>query len=201
VFERRSIEVAPGDRLQITANRRRPGFRVTNGEIVTVKRVDRNGRIHFQDGRSTPGNFREFSYGYAVTAHRSQGKSVDSVIISADGMKRELFYVAASRGKKSAVIITSDKQLLRDAVGRSTARQSATELAQKLRPELHQEILRGLDAARRLATWAARHLSPVFRISKPAPHLDLGQKPHAAPSHETKHQIIREQSHDHDLSL
>jgi conjugative relaxase-like TrwC/TraI family protein len=201
VFERRSIEVAPGDRLQITANRRRPGFRVTNGEIVTVKRVDRNGRIHFQDGRSTPGNFRQFSYGYAVTAHRSQGKSVDSVIISADGMKRELFYVAASRGKKSAVIITSDKQLLRDAVGRSTARQSATELARKLRPGLHQEILRGMDAARRLATWAARHLSPVFRISKPAPHLDLGQKPHAAPSHETKRQIIREQSHDHDLSL
>ena len=40
VYERRSIEVATGDRLLLTANRRENGFRATNGEIVTVAEVD-----------------------------------------------------------------------------------------------------------------------------------------------------------------
>ena len=38
--------------------------------------------------------------GYAITGHRSQGKTVDAVILSGDVMKQELFYVAASRGRE-----------------------------------------------------------------------------------------------------
>ena len=40
VYERRSIEVAPGDSLMLTSNRRDPDFRATNGELVKVKSVD-----------------------------------------------------------------------------------------------------------------------------------------------------------------
>ena len=54
-----------------------------------------------------------------------------------DGMQRELFYVAASRGRETVQVITSDKELLRDSVARSAARQSASELARKVRPGLH----------------------------------------------------------------
>jgi hypothetical protein len=39
VCERRAFEIAPGDKLLVTANRRGLGFRVTNGEIVTVNRM------------------------------------------------------------------------------------------------------------------------------------------------------------------
>jgi ATP-dependent exoDNAse (exonuclease V) alpha subunit len=66
----------------VTANRRDAGFRATNGEIVTVSRVDDRGRIHLKDGRELQSDFKQFAHGYAVTAHRSQGKSVDSAIIS-----------------------------------------------------------------------------------------------------------------------
>jgi hypothetical protein len=59
-----------------------------------------------------PANYRSFAHGYAVTAHRSQGKTVDSVILSGDGMQKELFYVAASRGRHSVTVITSDKERL-----------------------------------------------------------------------------------------
>jgi hypothetical protein len=107
-----------------------------------------------------PDNFRHFTHGYAVTAHRSQGKTVDAVIISADGMRRELFYVAASRGRERALVITSNKEQLLQSVGQSAARQSATELERKLHPGLHQGICRGLAAARRLAMWAAQHFVP-----------------------------------------
>ncbi len=37
-----------------------------------------------------------------MTAHRSQGKTVDSVILSGDGMQKELFYVAASVAAKAS---------------------------------------------------------------------------------------------------
>jgi hypothetical protein len=125
------IEVAAGDQLLLTANRREREFRTTNGEIVIVSAVDASGRVQLKDGRLLPSDFKQFTHGYAVTAHRSQGKSVDSVVISADDLQKELFYVAASRGRDSIVVITSDKERLRESVERSTARKSASELARK----------------------------------------------------------------------
>jgi len=130
VYERRPIEVASGDSLMLTANRRDPDFRATNGELVKVKSVD-EAAIHLEDGRTIPANYREFAHGYAITAHRSQGKTVDNVIISTDAMKKELFYVAASRGRREIAVVTSDRELLRESVGVSTARQSAMELVRK----------------------------------------------------------------------
>ena len=130
LHERRSIEVAPGDRLLLTGNRRNADFRATNGELVKVRGVD-NGRIQLEDGRTLPANYRQFDHGYAITAHRSQGKTVDGVIVSADAMKQELFYVGASRGRNEIAIVTSDRNQLRESLGISSARPSATELARE----------------------------------------------------------------------
>jgi hypothetical protein len=115
-------------------------------------------RVHLTDGRVLPGNFGRFTHGYAVTAHRSQGKSVDSVIISADGMRRELFYVAASRGRESLVVITSDKESLRESVTQSNARQSASELSRRTQPGLRPGLHRGFEAACRLVRHAALYM-------------------------------------------
>jgi ATP-dependent exoDNAse (exonuclease V) alpha subunit len=131
VYERRVIEIAPNDKLLLMANRRDPGSCATNGELVTVSRIDDQGRIHLQDGRALPENYKQFTHGYAVTAHRGQGKSVDAVLTSADGMRKELFYVAASRGRESIAVLTSDRDLLRESVAHSVARQSGSELSRK----------------------------------------------------------------------
>jgi ATP-dependent exoDNAse (exonuclease V) alpha subunit len=133
VHERQQIEVAPGDKLLLTGNRGDAAFRATNGELVKVRDVD-GGRIHLEDGRALPANYHEFDHGYAVTAHRSQGKTVDAVILSADAMKQELFYVGASRGRQDIVVVTSDREQLRNMLGISTARPSATELAREKAP-------------------------------------------------------------------
>jgi hypothetical protein len=183
VYERRTIDIAAGDKLLLTANRRDANFRATNGEIVTVSRADKDGRMRLDDGRHLPADFKQFTHGYAVTAHRSQGKSVDSVIISGDGMQKELFCVAASRGRQSVQVITSDKELLRESVARSTARQSASELARKTRPGLHQGSYRGVSAARELAAHAARQ-EPSIQIWHPSV---------------TKH-VRRERTHEHSFS-
>lgn len=187
VLERRSIEIAAADKLLLTANYRKRGFRCTNGEIVTVSRLDSGGQIHLEDGRVLPRNFRQFTHGYAVTAHRSQGKTVDLAIISADGMQKELFYVAASRGRKGLQIITSDKELLRESLACSAARRSASELARKALPEQPRGIHRGLAAARTLAMRAARYVSAMIRRQTPQPTLNNEPR--------------MEMDHDHGLSL
>ncbi|WP_263377849.1 MobF family relaxase [Granulicella paludicola] len=131
VYESKDIDIANGDKLLLTANRRDDGFRATNGELVMVKEVG-SGVVQLEDGRTLPADYREFTHGYAVTAHRSQGKTVDNVIISADAMKQELFYVSASRGRESIAIVTSNMEQLRESVGVSMARTSAMELANEI---------------------------------------------------------------------
>jgi ATP-dependent exoDNAse (exonuclease V) alpha subunit len=130
VHEYQNIEVSPGDKLLLMGNRREADFRATNGELVNVRSVD-GGRIHLEDGRTLPANYHEFDHGYAITAHRSQGKTVDAVVLSPDAMKQEQFYVAASRGRDGITIITSDVDGLRESLGISSARPSATELARE----------------------------------------------------------------------
>jgi len=151
VLESKPIEVSPGDRLLLTANRRDADVRITNGELVTVSAVDANGRIQLADGRTLPTDYRSFMHGYAVTAHRSQGKTVDSVILSGDGMQKELFYVAASRGRHSVTVITSDKERLQQTVGRSMARTSATELLRDKGVRSHRGMAMARDMVRRAA--------------------------------------------------
>jgi len=46
-------------------------------------------------------------------------------------MKQELFYVGASRGRSEIAIVTSDREQLRESLGISTVRLSATELVRE----------------------------------------------------------------------
>jgi conjugative relaxase-like TrwC/TraI family protein len=174
VLDRRAIEVAVGDKLLLTANRRDSSLRTINGEIVTVSGVDDNGRLHLEDGRVLPSNFKQFTHGYAVTAHRSQGKSVDAVIVSADGMRKELFYVAASRGREQISIITSDKERLRETIAHSSARKSASELARQRRPGPRERIHQTILATRPVETEVIRPLQPSRNKTKVERSYDRG---------------------------
>lgn len=59
--------------------------------------------------------------------------------------------MAASRGRQSVQVFTSDRETLRDTVARSTARKSASQLARKAGVVLEGGARRGLAAARELA--------------------------------------------------
>jgi hypothetical protein len=131
------------------------------------------GVISLEDGRTLPGNYHDFAHGYAVTAHRSQGKTVDAVIISADVMKQELFYVAASRGRSEIAVVTSDCDLLRESVGVSTTRMSAIELVRK------QQSAHGMEKAPEIGPAAefTRHSGKEIgeQHSVPSPGLEPGK--------------------------
>lgn len=130
VFEKQEIEVSAGDKLLFEANWRSENFRATNGELVTVASV-KVGVIRLEDGRELPAEYRQLSHGYAITANRSQAKTVDAVVVLDDGMPRDKAYVAYSRGRESLHIITSDIVGLQESLGVSGDRQSAIELARR----------------------------------------------------------------------
>ena len=110
-----------------------------------------------------PNNFKHFAHGYAVTAHRSQGKTVDAVVISADSMHRELFQVAATRGREHIQIVTGNKEALKKSIGISDERQSVTELVSRIRPldtSRNSHRSPALTAARQEALSTPAHMLP-----------------------------------------
>ena len=131
VFEPESIEVSAGDKLLLQANWKEKGFRATNGELVTVSSVTADA-ITLDDGRTLPAAYKQFTHGYAVTAHRSQGKTVDAEVIVAERMKHDLFYVSATRAREALTVITSDSLTLQESITLSGDRQSATELSKRV---------------------------------------------------------------------
>ena len=134
----RTVEIGAGDRLQLKFNGRSlEGAPLANGELVTVRAVAADGRItvvghHGGEKTLGPGQ-RLFRLGYAITSYGSQGKTVDTVLLSDAGepgaTNRNQWYVAISRARQRALIVTADKTGLRDQIRRDGARPLALDLA------------------------------------------------------------------------
>ena len=152
VCQRRPLQVAPGDKLLLQANRREA--RLINGQIVEVKKVeDATRAITLTDGRILPPDYRTFCHGYAVTSHASQSKTVDEVVVLASSrslgaVNREQFYVSISRGRQRCRIFTDNKPLLRDRIVRSSSRKAALELAGLEKALLHHGFTPKLTAGK-----------------------------------------------------
>jgi hypothetical protein len=108
----RPLEVAAGDRILIRANDR--NARLLNGEIVSVQQIV-GSHLQLGDDRVIDtAKFREFTHGYAVTSHASQGMTVDHVIVAAERLDAKAAYVACSRGRHTCTLHTPDKAALLD---------------------------------------------------------------------------------------
>ena len=165
VGEARELKIAAGDWLLLQANH---GREFVNGESVQVKAVQ-DRRITLADGRVLPANFNAFTYGYAVTSHSSQGKTVDEVLLVASSksfaaVNREQFYVSISRGRESVQVFTDDSELLAQRVTDSHDRKAAVELT-----ELRQELAKLGFTGKRQATTVPPDLRPQpdFRTVRP----------------------------------
>ncbi len=133
----RELEVASGDRLQLKFNgQSKEGHAITNGELVTVRRVRKDGSLVVEDDagarKTLSPTQRLFNRGYAVTSYASQGKTVDTVLIADAGCRaatnRNQWYVAISRGRKRVLVFTDDKAELRTNIEQSGDRGLALEM-------------------------------------------------------------------------
>ena len=153
------MALSPGDRLQLKANAQtHDGQRIANGELVTVERIEADGRLVLKDGRTLEKDYRQFVRGYAVTSYASQGKTVDYVLFSDSAVKaatnRQQWYVTISRGRKGIKIFTSDPRRLRENIARSGDRELALDLRQRAsarRQLARWRLVRGIVRGRQLA--------------------------------------------------
>ena len=167
-----NLEIARGDRLQLKFNgKSSEGEPLNNGELVTVWGVRKNGALVVEDEagkrKTLAPSQRLFNRGYAVTSYAAQGKTVDTVLLAdaanPGATNRNQWYVAISRGRKRAVVFTSDKDELRANVQRTGDRKLALDL--NTRPGALVETPRQ-QIAPRLPAWTHRAWATVRRIQR-----------------------------------
>jgi conjugative relaxase-like TrwC/TraI family protein len=159
-----ALAVAPGDRLQLKLNgRSQEGHAFNNGDLVTVREIRESGALRVEDAAGVVKTLapaqRVFTRGYAVTSYASQGKTVDTVLLSDSACRAAInqneWYVAISRGRKKVMVFTEDKAELRANIRRSGER----ELALSLKPEVLSETMRP-----RMSEWTRRALAAAEHI-------------------------------------
>jgi conjugative relaxase-like TrwC/TraI family protein len=147
----RDMEVARGDRLQLKFNGKSlEGRSIANGELVTVRRVSRDGSLVVEGANLVPKTLspqqRLFNRGYAVTSYASQGKTVDTVLVADAGCRaatnQNQWYVAVSRGRKRVLVFTEDKSALRANIAQSGDRRLGLELQPTMPASNRHELLR-----------------------------------------------------------
>ncbi|MBX7210398.1 MAG: relaxase domain-containing protein [Verrucomicrobiaceae bacterium] len=135
VFEEKELSLAKGDRVRITRNGvSENGRRLNNGNVFTVEKIDKKGRIVLNTGAVLKPDHGHLAYGYCQTSHSSQSKSVKDVLVAQSeasflASSREQLYVSCSRGKETIRIYTDNIRGLQQAVGNSSTRMSGVELA------------------------------------------------------------------------
>jgi ATP-dependent exoDNAse (exonuclease V) alpha subunit len=156
LFHTRPLSLAAGDLVRITHNGRTADdkHRLDNGMMFRVRRFDDAGNIILHNGWKLAKDWGHMEYGYTVTSHASQGKTVDRVQIgqsaaSFPASSREQFYVSASRARERVTIYTDNKAALREAISETDGRLTATEFVNgavmqqaDVQRELHQETNR-----------------------------------------------------------
>ena len=108
------FEVSTGEQLLFTKNHYKLG--IDKNDILKVVQIS-DGLITVEKDKSLikidPKKFSDFKYGYAVTAHKSQGMTVDRAFVLVDSyfFDREKFYVALSRSRGFSQIFANREML------------------------------------------------------------------------------------------
>lgn len=141
VFEPKPMELQAGDRVQFTRNDREAGR--INGLRGTVTAIDpkrqqatialangREQRLDLSDPRDA-----HLRHAYVQTAHAAQGQTAERVLIHADSrsanlVDQKMLYVALSRARSEAIVVTDDKaRLIRAIHERAGEKQTAMEVS------------------------------------------------------------------------
>lgn len=186
LFKKSEIELSKGDKIRITKN----GFgyganiskrRVDNGNIHTVEHISSKGEIHLKNGTRLSNNFGHLTYGYAVTSHSSQGKTVNTVLVaqsskSFNASNAKQFYVSVSRGKEQVKIYTDDKNALLKAIKKDTKRTASIEAKDK-KTTKRQKLNNRLSIVKTIYNSSKEGIARKYKDFKTKRNLRNGKQP------------------------
>ncbi len=162
-FATDQLDVAAGEQIRTTAKCKSKDGRHTlnNGASYRVKSLTSAGDLVLDNGWVLDQNVGTIAHNYVSTAYGAQSPTATHVIlvqseISAPAGNKESFYVAVSRGRRSAEIFTDNRRALREAVQRSDARITATELLEAPKATLWQRMRQKIERVEQATWWAAQ---------------------------------------------
>ena len=136
LYTKRDLGLAVGDRVVFTENNRDSGFQNNETGTVTVAgdgkvevRKD-DGKIVILDADQT----HTLDHGWAVTVHRSQGRTVDRALVAGMASKMAtamLAYVACTRERFALRIFTDNIKALQKSWARVAERETAKDATEK----------------------------------------------------------------------
>lgn len=141
VFEPKAMELQAGDRVQFTRNDREAGrINGLRGTIAGIDPVRQQATIALANGREQQLDLADprdahLRHAYVQTAHAAQGQTAERVLIHADSrsanlVDQKMLYVALSRAKAEAIVVTDDKaRLIRAIHERAGEKQTAMEVS------------------------------------------------------------------------
>jgi len=163
-YEERTIKLDAGDRIQFTQGDKTIGYK--SRELAEVTAVDTKEHVlhvrrsHGEEVALPLSRPLTIDYGYAATAHSSQGATVDRVMVDMDTKSRSTndaaYYVEISRARHEVKIYTNDRAKLPEAVQRVSEKTAALDVAYDKGAEaqlrqsafLHQKQTSGPDIER-----------------------------------------------------
>ena len=134
VYRSEEMELRRGDRVRWTRND--PGSELANGETAAVESVGKDGvNFRLEDGSATKlaegdPQLRHLDRGWASTIHAFQGRTVDGIVAAMptgnpDLTNQRAFYVAISRARDYAELVTDDARKLSGQLERATGERIA----------------------------------------------------------------------------
>jgi hypothetical protein len=123
------MQVSVGDQIRVTGGCREGKNVFKNNDIAQVREVT-DTELVLHDGRRMRRTGARIDQGICITSHASQCRTVDQVIVLADGADAKGWYVSLSRARDAMHVFTRNKATLRQSVMQPGERKSVWELLQ-----------------------------------------------------------------------
>ena len=159
-----SLPVGKGDIVRFTVNLRTSEYKINNGSLA-IATGNRNEYLLLDSNRRElttirlPEEFRGVKYGWVMTSHASQGMTSKNVVVAAEKMSKQAFYVGCSRGKFQLALHVPEKEYFKQKlmairterlsvhdllasgeIETIPGRKSAEQITRECRPDPHQLV-------------------------------------------------------------
>ena len=134
VGESTELPVAEGDLVRFTVNLKTPEFKISNGSLAIATATPNEYSLLDAERRITgtvclPESFHGIRHGWVMTSHASQGMTADHVVVAAEKMSKQAFYVGCSRGRFKLALHLPDRERFKEGLLRiPTERLSVADL-------------------------------------------------------------------------
>ena len=126
-----AMQVSVGDQIRVTAGFREGTHVFKNNDVAEVREVT-DTELVLTDGRRMRRDGARIDQGVCITSHASQCRTVDQVVMLANGADAKSWYVSLSRARGAMHVYTCDKVDLRQSVMQTGERKSVWEFVQAL---------------------------------------------------------------------